>query len=42
MRILIGEGFAHGDLSAYNLLWWDDLLWFIDPDTFPAPLRISG
>ncbi len=23
-------GYAHGDLSAYNLLWWADELWLID------------
>ena len=23
-------GYAHGDLSAYNLLWWTDELWLID------------
>ena len=27
---MVRAGFAHGDLSAYNLLWWDDLVWFID------------
>jgi len=39
MRIVIGEGFAHGDLSAYNLLWWDDRLWFID---FPQAVDIAA
>ena len=39
MRILIGEGLAHGDLSAYNLLWWDDQLWFID---FPQAIDIAA
>lgn len=39
MRVLIGEGFAHGDLSAYNLLWWDDRLWFID---FPQAVDIAA
>jgi len=32
------EGFAHGDLSAFNLLWWDDRLWFID---FPQAIDIA-
>lgn len=36
---LTGEGFAHGDLSAYNLLWWDDQLWFID---FPQAVDIAA
>lgn len=39
MRILIGEGFAHGDLSAYNLLWWEGRLWFID---FPQAVDIAA
>ncbi|WP_051062307.1 RIO1 family regulatory kinase/ATPase domain-containing protein [Ilumatobacter nonamiensis] len=39
LRILIAEGFAHGDLSAYNLLWWDDRLWFID---FPQAVDIAA
>jgi len=36
---LTGEGFAHGDLSPYNLLWWDDQLWFID---FPQAIDIAA
>ena len=27
---IVGAGFVHGDLSAYNLLWWADQVWFID------------
>ncbi len=27
---LVRAGFVHGDLSAYNLLWWHDQVWFID------------
>lgn len=38
LEILVGEGYAHGDLSAYNLLWWDDTLWFID---FPQAVDIA-
>ncbi len=37
--VLTGEGFAHGDLSAYNLLWWEDRLWFID---FPQAVDIAA
>ena len=27
---VVAAGYAHGDLSAYNLLWWADELWLID------------
>jgi RIO kinase 1 len=27
---VVGCGYAHGDLSAYNLLWWANELWLID------------
>jgi len=37
--VIVGEGYAHGDLSAYNLLWWDDRLWFID---FPQAVDIAA
>lgn len=36
--VMTSEGFAHGDLSAFNLLWWDDTLWFID---FPQAVDIA-
>lgn len=39
MRILFAQGIAHGDLSAYNLLWWEDQLWFID---FPQAVDIAA
>jgi RIO kinase 1 len=39
LAIVVGEGFAHGDLSAYNLLWWEDRLWFID---FPQAVDIAS
>lgn len=32
-------GWAHGDLSAYNLLWWDDEVWFID---FPQAVDLAA
>ncbi len=39
LETLVGEGYAHGDLSAYNLLWWDETLWFID---FPQAVDIAA
>ena len=43
LRVLVGEGFAHGDLSAYNLLWWDDIVWFIDfPQAVDIAANLSG
>lgn len=39
LRAITSLGFAHGDLSAYNLLWWDDRLWFID---FPQAIDIAA
>jgi RIO kinase 1 len=39
LRGITAAGFAHGDLSAYNLLWWEDRLWFID---FPQSVDIAA
>lgn len=39
MRALTAAGIAHGDLSAYNLLWWEERLWFID---FPQAIDIAA
>ena len=39
LRLLVAAGWAHGDLSAYNLLWWDDELWLID---FPQAVDIAA
>ncbi|MCP5026622.1 MAG: serine/threonine protein kinase [Actinomycetia bacterium] len=39
LEIMTTEGIVHGDLSAYNLLWWDHQLWFID---FPQALDIAA
>jgi RIO kinase 1 len=36
---LVSCGYAHGDLSAYNLLWWADELWMID---FPQAVDIAA
>ncbi len=36
---IVAAGWAHGDLSAYNLLWWDDALWFID---FPQAVDLAA
>ena len=38
LRSMTAAGFAHGDLSAYNLLWWEERLWFID---FPQSIDIA-
>jgi RIO kinase 1 len=39
LRAITAAGLAHGDLSAYNLLWWDERLWFID---FPQAVDIAA
>jgi RIO kinase 1 len=39
LRTMVSEGIAHGDLSAFNLLWWQDRLWFID---FPQAVDIAA
>lgn len=39
LRVMVAAGIAHGDLSAYNLLWWDRLLWFID---FPQAVDVAA
>jgi RIO kinase 1 len=38
LELLVGAGFVHADLSAYNLLWWHDRLWFID---FPQAVDVT-
>ena len=38
LRLLVGAGYVHADLSAYNLLWWEDDLWFID---FPQAVDVT-
>jgi RIO kinase 1 len=38
LKLLVGAGFVHADLSAFNLLWWEDQLWFID---FPQAVDVT-
>jgi len=38
LRWLVGAGFVHADLSAYNLLWWQDEIWLID---FPQAVDVT-
>ena len=43
LRCLVREGFVHGDLSVYNLLWWQGELWFIDfPQTIDLAANLQG
>lgn len=39
LRVIAGAGYAHGDLSAFNLLWWDQRVWFID---FPQAVDLAA
>jgi len=39
LRGITSAGWAHGDLSAYNLLWWEGEVWFID---FPQAVDIAA
>jgi RIO kinase 1 len=38
LRLLVGAGFVHSDLSAFNLLWWQDQVWLID---FPQAVDMT-
>ena len=38
LRRITAAGWAHGDLSAYNVLWWQGTAWFID---FPQAVDIA-
>ena len=38
LQDIVAAGYAHGDLSAYNLLWWEEQLVFID---FPQAVDIA-
>ena len=39
LATITAAGFAHGDLSAFNLLWWQGRLWFID---FPQAIDLAA
>ena len=39
IRAITAAGYAHGDLSAYNLLWWQGRLVFID---FPQAVDLAA
>ena len=39
LRGITAAGYAHGDLSAYNLLWWEGRLIFID---FPQAVDVAA
>jgi RIO kinase 1 len=36
--LLVGAGFVHADLSAFNLLWWEGKVWLID---FPQAVDVT-
>ena len=38
LYVITSAGWVHGDLSAFNLLWWQDELWFID---LPQAMEIA-
>ena len=38
LRALVGAGYVHADLSAYNILWWDEQVWIID---FPQAVDLT-
>ena len=43
LRCMTSEVLVHGDLSAYNLLWWQGELWFIDfPQTIDLAANLQG
>lgn len=39
LRGMTAAGIVHADLSAFNLLWWRDTLWFID---FPQAVDLAA
>ncbi len=39
LRVMVRSGWVHGDLSAFNVLWWQEEIWFID---FPQALDLAA
>lgn len=39
LHTITAAGWVHADLSAYNLLWWDGRVWFID---FPQAVDLAA
>ena len=39
LALVVHAGYAHGDLSAYNALWWEGEVWLID---FPQAVDIAA
>lgn len=39
LRLMVAEGIAHADLSAFNMLWWEGRLVFID---FPQAVDLAA
>lgn len=39
LAAIVDAGWIHGDLSAFNLLWWEDAVWFID---FPQAIDLAA
>lgn len=39
LATMVSTGWVHGDLSAFNLLWWEDQVWFID---FPQAVDLAA
>ncbi len=39
LHSMVRAGYAHGDLSAFNLLWWRAEVWFID---FPQAVDLAA
>ena len=37
IKLFLDNGIVHGDLSAYNILWWNDKPWIID---FPQAIDV--